>query len=164
MQWTWIRANFRRWWGTERPGVLHAVHGVVKSWTWLGDWTATAFWATVVMCFSVDLPPFIALGTSALSNWKFMKFFLNNFSVISFLLFFCFPFLELLLLKCWAFSNNPLMFSSFLSLGFLALFSGKFPQLYPKIFVMNFFIFSIMFSIPKSFLLVVVPFSKCFFS
>ena len=23
MQWTWPWANFRRWWGTERPGVLH---------------------------------------------------------------------------------------------------------------------------------------------
>ena len=25
MQWTWTWANFRRWWGTERPGVLQSV-------------------------------------------------------------------------------------------------------------------------------------------
>ena len=25
MQWTWPWANFRRWWGTERPGVLQSV-------------------------------------------------------------------------------------------------------------------------------------------
>ena len=24
MQWTWIWANFRRWWGTERPGMLQS--------------------------------------------------------------------------------------------------------------------------------------------
>ena len=31
MQWTWTWANSRRWWGTWRPGVLHTVHGVTKS-------------------------------------------------------------------------------------------------------------------------------------
>ena len=25
MQWTWTWANFRRWWGTERPGVLQSM-------------------------------------------------------------------------------------------------------------------------------------------
>ena len=25
MQWTWPWANFRRWWGTERPGVLQSM-------------------------------------------------------------------------------------------------------------------------------------------
>ena len=39
MQWTWTWKNFRRWWGTE---AWHAaVHGVIKSWTLLGDWTTT---------------------------------------------------------------------------------------------------------------------------
>ena len=41
MQWTWTWANSRRRWGTGRPGVLHAVHGIAKSWTRLGDWTTT---------------------------------------------------------------------------------------------------------------------------
>ena len=31
MQWTWTWANSRRWWGAWRPGVLHTVHGVAKS-------------------------------------------------------------------------------------------------------------------------------------
>ena len=32
-------SNFRSWWWTGRPGVLHAAHGVVKSWTRLSNWT-----------------------------------------------------------------------------------------------------------------------------
>ena len=36
-QWTW--ASSGRWWRTGKPGMLHAVHGVTKSWTWLSDWT-----------------------------------------------------------------------------------------------------------------------------
>ena len=72
----------------DREAWHAAVHGVVKSWTWLGNWTtATPFWATMGMCFSVGLFPFIVLGTWALSNWKYMNFFLNNFS---WYLFFCF--------------------------------------------------------------------------
>ena len=42
MQWTWTWANFRRWWGTGKPDVLHAVHGIVKSQTRLNDWTRTS--------------------------------------------------------------------------------------------------------------------------
>ena len=37
MQWTWAWADFRRWWGTKRPGVLPG-HGVTKNWIWPGDW------------------------------------------------------------------------------------------------------------------------------
>ena len=32
-------SNSGRWWRTGRPGVLHAVHGVSNSQTWLNDWT-----------------------------------------------------------------------------------------------------------------------------
>ena len=38
LQWTWIWANSRRWWGTGRPWHA-AVHGIAKSQTRLGDWT-----------------------------------------------------------------------------------------------------------------------------
>ena len=38
-QWTWVWASSRSWWWTGRPGVLHAVHGVIKSRTQLSDWT-----------------------------------------------------------------------------------------------------------------------------
>ena len=37
-QWTWVSVNSGRWWWTGRPGVLHAIHGVAKSRTWLRDW------------------------------------------------------------------------------------------------------------------------------
>ena len=37
-QWTWVWANSRRWWRTEKPGCA-AVHGITKSQTWLSDWT-----------------------------------------------------------------------------------------------------------------------------
>ena len=37
MERTW--ANSGSWWETGKPGVLHTVHGVVKSRTPLGDWT-----------------------------------------------------------------------------------------------------------------------------
>ena len=39
--WTWVWASSRRWWRTEKPGVLLAVHGVAKSWTRLSNWTKT---------------------------------------------------------------------------------------------------------------------------
>ena len=38
MWWTWTWANFRRWWGTGRPGVLQSMG--LQSQTGLGDWTA----------------------------------------------------------------------------------------------------------------------------
>ena len=34
-QWTWVWVNSGSWWCTGRPGV----HGVVKSQTWLSNWT-----------------------------------------------------------------------------------------------------------------------------
>ena len=37
-QWTWPWANSRRQWETGKPDVP-AVHGVAKSWIWLGDLT-----------------------------------------------------------------------------------------------------------------------------
>ena len=38
-QWTWVWVNSGSWWWTGRPGMLRAVHGVAKSWTWLSNWT-----------------------------------------------------------------------------------------------------------------------------
>ena len=38
IQWIWNWANSRRWWGTERPGMLRSM-GVTESQTWLDDWT-----------------------------------------------------------------------------------------------------------------------------
>ena len=39
MQRSWTSASFRRWWGTERPGMLQSMRS--QSWTRLGDWTTT---------------------------------------------------------------------------------------------------------------------------
>ena len=41
--WTWTRANCRRQWRTEEPGVLRG-HGVTKSWTQPSGWTTTHPW------------------------------------------------------------------------------------------------------------------------
>ena len=38
-QWTWVWASSGSWRWTGNSGVLHTVHGVAKSWTWLRDWT-----------------------------------------------------------------------------------------------------------------------------
>ena len=38
-RWTWVWAGSECWWWTEKPHVLHAVHGVTKSRTRLSDWT-----------------------------------------------------------------------------------------------------------------------------
>ena len=38
IQWTWTWANFRRWWGTGKPGMLQSMK-VSKSHTQLGNWT-----------------------------------------------------------------------------------------------------------------------------
>ena len=37
-RWMWVWVNSGRWWWTGRPGCA-AIHGVVKSRTWLIDWT-----------------------------------------------------------------------------------------------------------------------------
>ena len=37
-QWTWVWANSRNWWRTEKPGCA-AVPGITKSQTRLSDWT-----------------------------------------------------------------------------------------------------------------------------
>ena len=52
MQWTWAWADFRRWWGTKRPGVLPG-HGVTKNWIWLGDWATTSFQVSLCVCVCV---------------------------------------------------------------------------------------------------------------
>ena len=44
-QWTRTQANFGRWWGTERPGMLPSM-GLQKNWTLLGDWTTTLFYTS----------------------------------------------------------------------------------------------------------------------
>lgn len=126
------------------------------------------FWAVTVMCLSVALFAFIVLRTWAPSIWKFMKFLSwIIFSVISFLLFFS----VFLFWNSFYANVEPSqiilwcshLFSCYPFFGLWTLFSRKF-QLYPKIFVINFFfISSIVFSISKSFLVMVVPFSKCFF-
>ena len=38
-QWTWVWANFGRWWRTGKPGVLQSMGW--QNWTWLSDWTTT---------------------------------------------------------------------------------------------------------------------------
>ena len=38
-QWTWVWASSRRWRRTRKPGMLQAVHGVIKRWMQLSDWT-----------------------------------------------------------------------------------------------------------------------------
>ena len=55
MQWMWTWANFRRWWGTGRPGVLLSM----GSWsrTQLGDWT------TIKLIYKLR-----CLASSVLSN------------------------------------------------------------------------------------------------
>ena len=40
MQWTWTWAVFRRWWGTERPGVL-------QSWRVRHDWGTEQIWTGI---------------------------------------------------------------------------------------------------------------------
>ena len=50
--WTWVWASSWRWWWTAKPGVLHAVHGVTKSVTWLTNWTELMMLPVVCHQFS----------------------------------------------------------------------------------------------------------------
>ena len=36
-RWTWVWANSGSWWWTG--SLACCIHGVIKSWTWLSDWT-----------------------------------------------------------------------------------------------------------------------------
>ena len=47
MQWTWTWANFGRWWGTGRPGMLQSIRSCKE--TRLGDWTTNDFQPTTAM-------------------------------------------------------------------------------------------------------------------
>ena len=38
LQWTWTWANFRRWWGTERPGVLQSMGSQRVGYDWKTEW------------------------------------------------------------------------------------------------------------------------------
>ena len=46
MQWTWTWANFRRWWGTERPGVLQSMRSqrVGHDWVTELNWSSYIYW------------------------------------------------------------------------------------------------------------------------
>ena len=55
-----------RWWETGKPGVLHEVHGVKKSWTRLSNWTTITSYSTWnFICF---LP--MVLKLNHLGLWK----------------------------------------------------------------------------------------------
>ena len=41
MQWTWTWANFRRWWGTGRPGVLQSMGSQRVRHDWVTVWYVT---------------------------------------------------------------------------------------------------------------------------
>ena len=62
-QWTWVWASSRSWWWTRKPGVLHAVHVVAKSQTWLSDWTELNCLEWLRMrkfCFAFQTQKFVA--------------------------------------------------------------------------------------------------------
>ena len=39
IQWTWVWASSKSWWWTVKPDMLQSIHGVVKSWTQLSNYT-----------------------------------------------------------------------------------------------------------------------------
>ena len=65
-QWTWVWANSRRWWKTQK-----VVYGVTKSQTWLGDWTTTpwlAYGHHLPMSSHILLSVFVCVIISSYKN------------------------------------------------------------------------------------------------
>ena len=65
MQWTWTWANFRRWWGIGRPGLLQSMGSQTVRHEW-----ATEYWQLQIQCNPIKLPMtvFTRIGQ------KFLKF------------------------------------------------------------------------------------------
>ena len=84
MQWTW--ANSGRWWGTGKLGVLHAIHGVAKCLTRLGNWTRT-YYLHFVNCFLTILYMLYSLLPLLLPS--FVVWWLITVCFDSFILIFC---------------------------------------------------------------------------
>ena len=60
-QWTWVWASSGSWWRTGKPGA--AVHGMAKSWTWLGNWTWTIIIiVNICLCVCVCVSVYIHIN------------------------------------------------------------------------------------------------------
>ena len=62
-QWTWVWANSKRWWGTERPGVSMGS----QSRAWLSDWTTTSMITKVAWSSQHDS---FCFHTQRLPRWN----------------------------------------------------------------------------------------------
>ena len=61
-QWTWVRANFRRWWRTGKPGVLQSM----RSQTVRHDWATELNWTEWQKTSGTKQP----LGEGERGEWK----------------------------------------------------------------------------------------------
>ena len=86
-QWTWVWAGSMRWWRTE--AWCAAVHGVAKSWIWLGDWTKTTSYFIILfrflwyklLCFYIKYPPLSVRFLEKLNIWCWCDQYLFNDSM-----------------------------------------------------------------------------------
>ena len=81
MQWTWTWANFRRWWGTGRPGTLQSMK-LLKSWTRQSNWTIEILKTGETLILNSGL----CTLTKYLENWclNWLYFYANCKSDIEF--------------------------------------------------------------------------------
>ena len=84
MQWTW--ANFRRWWGTGRPGMLQSMGS--QSQTWLGDWTTTVWLLLTPKTLTDTLSDWLFSGHTGLLSVPWKYWFLIHGLVTSLVVFF----------------------------------------------------------------------------
>ena len=79
-QWTWFWANSGRWWRTGKPA---AVHGVIKSQTWLSDWTTYVIGFDLISMDEFENNRWFASGGYAKYHHMFANFIsgrnINNF-------------------------------------------------------------------------------------
>ena len=68
VQWTWTWANFRKWWGTGRPGMLQSMGSQMD------NWTTTSLWKSESVSHSVMSDSLWAPWTVALQSSLSMEF------------------------------------------------------------------------------------------
>ena len=69
-QWTWVQANFRKWWSTGKPGVLQSIGLQRVGHVWVNKTTNNVLWSVQIVCQTSEQRPYGSEGWRCEIIWR----------------------------------------------------------------------------------------------
>ena len=69
-QWTWVQANFRKWWSTGKPGVLQSIGLQRVGHVWVNKTTNNVLWSVQIVCQTSEQRPHGSEGWRCEIIWR----------------------------------------------------------------------------------------------